>query len=88
MMTITFDTLKYVERLKAAGVSEGHAKAEAEALVEALGGAEVSTKRDIERLEAKFDLLRSEVNGKSTLIQWMLGILMAGVMSLILRAFF
>lgn len=32
MATITFDTLKYVEKLKAAGVPELQAKAEAEAL--------------------------------------------------------
>ena len=32
MTAITFDTLKFVEKLKAAGVPEGHAKAEAEAL--------------------------------------------------------
>ena len=33
MATITFDTLKFVEKLKAGGVSEAQAKAEAEALV-------------------------------------------------------
>jgi hypothetical protein len=36
MSTITFDTLKFVERLKAAGISEAHAKAEVEALADAL----------------------------------------------------
>jgi hypothetical protein len=37
MAAITFDTLKFVERLKAAGVSEEQAKAEVEkAEVEAL----------------------------------------------------
>ena len=35
MATITFDTLKFVERLKAGGVPEDQAKAEAEALVAA-----------------------------------------------------
>jgi hypothetical protein len=32
MATVTFDTLKFVERLKAAGVPEAQVKAEAEAL--------------------------------------------------------
>jgi hypothetical protein len=32
MSTITFDTLRFAERLKAAGVPEAQAKAEAEAL--------------------------------------------------------
>ena len=36
MASITFDTLKFVERLKSAGVSEEQAKAEVEALTEAL----------------------------------------------------
>lgn len=35
MSTITFDTLKFVEKLKAGGVPEAQAKAEAEALVSA-----------------------------------------------------
>ncbi|CAK0751163.1 hypothetical protein CCP3SC15_1750003 [Gammaproteobacteria bacterium] len=39
MATITFDTLKFVEKLSAAGVPEKHAKAEAEALVSAFSEA-------------------------------------------------
>jgi hypothetical protein len=39
MATITFDTLKFVERLKAGGVPEEQAKAEAEALVTAFSEA-------------------------------------------------
>ena len=39
MATATFDTLKFVERLKAGGVPEEQAKAEAEALVSALSEA-------------------------------------------------
>lgn len=69
MTTITFDTLKFVERLRAAGVPEGQAKAEAEALAEALssGAQDLATKgdlRDVERrlegriMEMRFDLLR------------------------------
>ena len=34
MATITFDTLKFANRLKSAGVSSAHAEAEAEALAE------------------------------------------------------
>jgi hypothetical protein len=37
MATIIFDTLKFVEKPKAAGMPESQAKAEAEALQEALG---------------------------------------------------
>ncbi|MDD5579514.1 MAG: hypothetical protein PHY16_09575 [Methylobacter sp.] len=39
MSTITFDTLKFVERLKAGGVPEEQAKAKAETLVTAFSEA-------------------------------------------------
>lgn len=77
MTTITFDTLKFVEKLKAAGVSESQAKAEAEALQEALGTAEVATKRDIERVESQLREMKAEINGKLTLVQWMLALIVA-----------
>ena len=38
MSTITFDTLKFANRLKAAGVPDKQAEAEAEVLAEALFG--------------------------------------------------
>ncbi|MGH8475550.1 MAG: DUF1640 domain-containing protein [Methylococcales bacterium] len=77
MATITFDTLKFVEKLKAAGIPELQAKAEVEALQEALGTAEVATKRDIERVEGQIREMKAEVNGKLTLIQWMLALVVA-----------
>jgi hypothetical protein len=39
MSTLTFDTLRYTERLRAAGVPEQQAKAEAEALRDVLAEA-------------------------------------------------
>ncbi|OHC75915.1 MAG: DUF1640 domain-containing protein [Rhodospirillales bacterium RIFCSPLOWO2_12_FULL_58_28] len=87
MTAITFDTLKFVERLKAAGIPEAHAKAEAEALIEALSESatnSLATKRDVSRIEVKL----VEHDGEFKLIKWMLGILMAGVMSLIIKSFF
>lgn len=95
MTAITFDTLKYAERLEAGGFSPQQAKAEAQALAEVLSSPEVVSARDIDRLEGKIDLLRSEmngkfaeVNGKFTLLQWMLGLLLAGVASLVIKSFF
>jgi hypothetical protein len=87
MTTITFDTLKFVERLRAAGVPEGQAKAEAEALAEALSESAantLATKQDINRIEVKL----AEHDGEFKLLKWMTGLLLAGVMSLILKAFF
>jgi hypothetical protein len=60
MGTVTFDTLKYAEALKTAGVPDVQAKAQAEALADALrqGGQELATKADITelRMASKADL--------------------------------
>lgn len=88
MSTITFDTLKFADRLEAAGVAPAQAKAEAQALAEALGSSDVASARDLERLEAKMDTRFERLTGEITLIKWMLGLLLAGVASLVLRAFF
>ncbi|MEN9480472.1 MAG: hypothetical protein RLZZ298_1867 [Pseudomonadota bacterium] len=60
MATLTFDTLKYTERLRAAGVPESQAKAEAEALRDVLAEASdtaLATKTDISRLETKIETM-------------------------------
>ena len=51
MTTITFDTLKFVHRLRNAGIPEPQAEAIAEAFKDASGEAEIATKGDITRLE-------------------------------------
>lgn len=86
MATVTFDTLKFVERLRAAGVPEEQAKAEAQAFAEAL--AQVAdqtlvTKRDVSSIEMKL----VEHDGEFRLIKWMLGFVLAGVMALILKLY-
>ena len=58
--TFTFDTLKYTERLRAAGVPEQQAKAESEALRDVLPEATdntLATKSDIYRLESSIEKL-------------------------------
>jgi len=103
--TITFDTLKFANKLKSAGVADKHAEAEAEAIAEViqLNFRDSVTKEDLRRelkeLEMRFDAklvgeitrlggkltqLREEI----TLIKWMLAVLLAGVVSLVLKAFF
>ena len=59
MATITFDTHKFVRRLQEAGFEEKQAEAISETFKEASGEAELATKRDIERLEARFDKLET-----------------------------
>ena len=62
---------------KPPGVPESQAKAEAEALQEALGTADVATKRDIERVEGQLREMKAEINGKLTLVQLMLALVVA-----------
>ena len=80
MATIPFDTLKFVEKLKAGGVPEAQAKAEAEALVNAFSEAmdsQLATKSGINRLEREL-----------MVVKWMVGLVLGGILTLILKAFF
>jgi hypothetical protein len=81
MATITFDTLKFVEKLKASGIPDDQAKAIAEALRDAQGDAGLVTKKDlqIELSPRKGDLL---------LLKWMVGAILGGIITLILKSFF
>jgi len=81
MASVTFDTLKFVERLKGAGMPEEQAKALAEAFKDAQGEAELVTKKD---LQIELAPLKADLN----LVKWMLGLVLAGVLALILKAFF
>jgi hypothetical protein len=53
MSTITFDTLKFVTRLKEAGLSENQAIAITEAFRDAHVEAEVATKSDLREMEQR-----------------------------------
>ncbi len=79
MATITFDTLKFAERLKAGGVPEAQAKAEAEALAAALAEAmdqQIATKRDVDKIDARLNL-----------VQWMIGFNLAFTMAVLWKVF-
>jgi len=79
MSTITFDTQELARELRTAGMPQEQAEAVVRAITKAQ--TELVTKADLALLETKLD-------GKFTLLQWMLGILLAGVLSLVLKAFF
>jgi hypothetical protein len=93
MTTITFDTLKYVERLEKAGITRDHAKAEAEALADVLstGTQELATKRDIGDIRSEMREMRTEISGEMKLIRWMVGLSLAlstGILALLAKLFF
>lgn len=63
MGTLTFDTLKFSDSLKAAGVPDKQAEAEARALAEAFStsGSDWATKGDVREVRAEIDLLRKDM---------------------------
>ena len=97
--TITFDTLKSANRLEAAGVVAQHAEAEASSEVFETNLADLATKKyvhdvmaavrkDLQILESRLDGRSARVHGERLLLKRMLGIPLAGVASLILKALF
>lgn len=87
MAVITFDTLKFANKLKSAGVPEKQAEAEAEALAEAL---EVNLKELVtkEYLDVKFQQELAPIRTDLAVLKWMIGLMLAGVILLVLKAFF
>jgi len=86
MTAVTFDTLKFFERLKAAGITVKQALAMAEAQKEAFGDAlagTFATKLDIAAI--KEDL--SDIKAEQKIMRWMLGFLLAGTVTLLIKAF-
>jgi hypothetical protein len=97
MATVTFDTLKFANRLKAAGVPENQAEAEAEILAEVLAVSlkELATKGDLKLLEASLRQQMAEMGQqmaemrqqmaemKTDLIKWVVGIALAQISLLV-----
>jgi hypothetical protein len=101
MTTLTFDTHAAVKKLIAAGMPDEQAEAQVEVLSEVLSAnlGELATKQDLKelemRLDARFEALRGELDarfaalkGEQTLLKWMLGLLLGGIVALVLKAFF
>jgi len=80
MTAIIFDTLKFVKKLKTAGMPEKQANALSEALQDTHLEANLATKNDIKELELK-------VHTELLLLKWMLSFLLAGTLALVTRAF-
>jgi len=88
MATITFDTHKFVKTLQDAGFDQKQAEALSSAVKEASGEAELVTKRDFERLESKLESKFEKLDGRLTLIQWMLALVVAAdVAPVLIRIF-
>ncbi|MFZ4623808.1 MAG: hypothetical protein ACOYNF_06180 [Rhodoferax sp.] len=87
MSTITFDTLKFVERLEKAGATRELASAMAEAQKESLAevmDAQLATKSDVRDVRAEvlavktgLALLEAKFEARFDKLSWMMGILIA-----------
>ena len=98
MSTITFDTLRFAERLEKAGVPREQAAAMAEAQKEALSEAldtVLATKSDIQSLHQDLTKMTGDLKGEMTAlrgemtsIKWMLGVLVALAIASFAKQFF
>ena len=92
MSAAPFDTLKYAEALKAAGVPDPQAKAQAEALAEALrqSGQGLATRADIAELKATTKTHIAELKVLIAMLQtdiaWVKWIVTGGVGLYVLRS--
>ena len=67
MAAITFDRLKFVDRLKHSGVSEKQAKAFADAHKDSLSEMDIATKQDIKELKRDLRELECRLTYQSTM---------------------
>jgi len=92
MSAVTFDTLKFVETLEEAGVENRVAKAISSAVRDSYDAADLATKADLREMELRMDAkfgekfggLQAEINS----IKWMIGVLLAAVMTILIKSFF
>ena len=79
MTTITFDTLELVDKLKAAGIPQERAEAVVPVIAETQDELVTKTYLDIKLSPILTDL---------AVLKWMMSLLLTGVLSLVLKAFF
>jgi hypothetical protein len=80
MVAVTFDTLKFVKTLEASGVASPQAEAFAAAVRDSSESADLVTRKD---LQIELAPIRADI----TLVKWMLGAVVAGVLALVMKAF-
>lgn len=79
MSTITFHTLELVDKLKTAGIPQEQAEAVVRVIAETQH--RLVTKDDLE-------IALSPLKTDLAVLKWMIGILIAGVMSIVIKTFF
>ena len=97
MAIATFDTLKFANTLKTAGVPEKQAEAQAVAFAEIIqvNIKDLVTKEDLTRavtelkqeINAKIDTTYEKAHGEQILIRWMVGVGLLGTFGILIRLF-
>lgn len=87
MATLTFDTLKFANRLKAAGVPEKHAEAEAAALAEVFEAnlGQLATRDDLKILEDRLDARLIQLEQRMTIKLGSLMVVSIGVVAALVK---
>jgi hypothetical protein len=91
MTAITFDTHKFIRKLKIAGFDEAQAEAVADAFSDAQGESDLTTKRDIGDLRRDIDVRFERFDGDLRLLRWMAGMSIAlstGTIALLTKLLF
>ena len=98
MATITFDTLKFVEKLEKAGLPREQAAAIAEAQKDAFSESldnMIASRQDmtdlgkqIDKIESTLRLEPADIRKEQAVQRWMLTVTVGGIVALIIKAFF
>lgn len=98
MASITFDTLKFVERLERSGISREQASAIAEAQKDSFSevlDSTLATKGDINSLKIEISTMKGDIKteitglkGEMTSIKWMMGVLVGLAIANFAKQFF
>ena len=88
MTSVTFDTHKFVRKLKEAGFDEKQAEGLTDAMRSAIEESELVTRRDLREMEQRLDNKFEAMKGDMTLVKWMMGALVAMAIANFSRQFF
>jgi hypothetical protein len=90
MNTLSLDTYAVVKRLTAAGLDEKQAEVIVNTIhdVREADVKSLASKADMRELELKIDTRFEKLSGEMTLLKWMLGLVIAGIIALILKSYF
>ncbi len=90
MTTITFDMLALVDKLKIAGFDQKQSETVIRVIAEAQDG--LVTKHDLteakNEIKSNMNVRFERIDGELKLNRWMLGVLLAGVLSIVVKSFF